>query len=623
LTRVDPLLGSYTSDVSGDETHIGSDVLVVRARRDIQPHEEISISYTRSGNDARKFLRRAKKHAPQTLSTSSDVPPCVECKGLRDLTIFCQEATCDALVHETCWRQLDGNGWLWRENIDTRWRCSKHLTPANRREREEAIDGFLPTSVGIKNPDAVTCWLASCLQMLAASKHVIRMCARAVIRPEPWGPVTLLFSRAILYIVQRDDLKCDIKQLSLEIEKNLPGNVVNSNRQQQQDINESFLVLLDQLEKDGLGDLTTLTSSLVTQKYECHNCKRISKKPEPTSCLFLFCRSPSDQSLDQLLIDHWSVEDQVADKRCPDCNARGATSSEAVDRLPKLLPIVVQDVQDQTRGPQAPTISFPPILKSREWSSERAHFQLIGVAKWKKGHFTAFRKVCSTVPHWMFCDDMKDHRHASETDVLRSQQGATMFLYQKMDSPVEQQWVDEMRAFAESHDPPRPLASVPKHQRCVAALHTDVRCARPASHGSLCTEHMRAIYGVYVQHVNRDIGDGLFAARAFEPGEFIVPYTGDWVPTSKRQAKKDRYTVEFTEQLSLNADRTNTQLGRYVNSARGSGNNNAVLTLNTKNDTVSIKALHGPIDVGDQILIAYSSSYRIPPPRGRPPDVEI
>jgi hypothetical protein len=44
LTRVDPLLGSYTSDVSGDETHIGSDVLVVRARRDIQPHEEISVS---------------------------------------------------------------------------------------------------------------------------------------------------------------------------------------------------------------------------------------------------------------------------------------------------------------------------------------------------------------------------------------------------------------------------------------------------------------------------------------------------------------------------------------------------------------------------------------------------
>lgn len=67
-----------------------------------------------------------------------------------------------------------------------------------------------------------------------------------------------------------------------------------------------------------------------------------------------------------------------------------------------------------------------------------------------------------------------------------------------------------------------------------------------------------------VRAVHPGIGSGLFAARTFQKGEFVIEYTGKRIPTSLADALPSRYLFEVDNEWTIDASEERN-IARFVN----------------------------------------------------------
>ncbi|XP_064625906.1 N-lysine methyltransferase KMT5A-like [Lineus longissimus] len=89
---------------------------------------------------------------------------------------------------------------------------------------------------------------------------------------------------------------------------------------------------------------------------------------------------------------------------------------------------------------------------------------------------------------------------------------------------------------------------------------------------SLCTK-------LEVKEVNEYVGKGLFAAKPFAPGDFVVEYEGDLITaseatrreiTKKYTQNRHKFLYDFVhngEQLCIDSTNNTETFGRYANDA--------------------------------------------------------
>ena len=67
-----------------------------------------------------------------------------------------------------------------------------------------------------------------------------------------------------------------------------------------------------------------------------------------------------------------------------------------------------------------------------------------------------------------------------------------------------------------------------------------------------------------VMHSRPGTGKGLFAARPYTKGEFIVEYTGVKIPTKVADTLKTRYLFELDEKWTIDGNE-HSNIARYIN----------------------------------------------------------
>lgn len=67
-----------------------------------------------------------------------------------------------------------------------------------------------------------------------------------------------------------------------------------------------------------------------------------------------------------------------------------------------------------------------------------------------------------------------------------------------------------------------------------------------------------------VREASPGLGKGLFAARTYAKGEFIVEYTGTKIPSSTADALKTRYLFELDEAWTIDGE-DESNIARYIN----------------------------------------------------------
>jgi hypothetical protein len=151
-------------------------------------------------------------------------------------------------------------------------------------------------------------------------------------------------------------------------------------------------------------------------------------------------------------------------------------------------------------------------------------------------------------------------------------------------------------------------------QRCTAMLPNNMLCRTMTPYGQYCAMHLSEIEGLSIQ-VSTVAGGGLglFATRekGFSKGEHVAHYTGDYRHTDIHR-EKSFYVFQLTEAVSIDAARTNCGSARWANSNLHTQNRaNVSFVASTQHKTVRLRAKH-KIKKGEEILVSYGSSYRIP-----------
>jgi Chromo (CHRromatin Organisation MOdifier) domain/SET domain len=148
-------------------------------------------------------------------------------------------------------------------------------------------------------------------------------------------------------------------------------------------------------------------------------------------------------------------------------------------------------------------------------------------------------------------------------------------------------------------------------QRCVADTKAGGQCKAKTRHGEYCWIHLAQLHGARIKKSTiADGGKGLFAARNYKKNEVIARYTGDLVSTdTDDNYQGSMYVLELTEEVAIDAARTNTAEGRMVNDARGSGHrNNARFSINQMNKTAVLRAKRN-IKKGEEFFCSYGNIY--------------
>jgi hypothetical protein len=115
-------------------------------------------------------------------------------------------------------------------------------------------------------------------------------------------------------------------------------------------------------------------------------------------------------------------------------------------------------------------------------------------------------------------------------------------------------------------------AIVMPSQQCTADNKRGARCKARTRFGHLCWVHLKKELGVRVKKsAIPGAGLGLVAARHFEEGEELVPYTGDLIvtPAMERTCQDSNYMFGLCDGVAIDAARTNTAVGRFVNDSQG------------------------------------------------------
>ncbi len=68
----------------------------------------------------------------------------------------------------------------------------------------------------------------------------------------------------------------------------------------------------------------------------------------------------------------------------------------------------------------------------------------------------------------------------------------------------------------------------------------------------------------YVVRPRPGIGEGLFAARRFHKGEFVIEYTGKRIPSSYADTLPSRYLFQIDHTWTVDASEAHNR-GRFVN----------------------------------------------------------
>lgn len=108
--------------------------------------------------------------------------------------------------------------------------------------------------------------------------------------------------------------------------------------------------------------------------------------------------------------------------------------------------------------------------------------------------------------------------------------------------------------------------------------------------------------GPYVVRDRPPMGRGLFAARSFKKGDFIVEYTGKKIPNKLADALKTRYLFELDEKWTIDAE-DGSNIARYINHACAPN-----AEADTHDGHILIAAAK-KIALGEEITINYGEEY--------------
>lgn len=157
--------------------------------------------------------------------------------------------------------------------------------------------------------------------------------------------------------------------------------------------------------------------------------------------------------------------------------------------------------------------------------------------------------------------------------------------------------------------PKRSGAIVMPSQQCTAASRHGPRCKARTAKGQYCWSHLRSIKGLRIKKSPGN-GFGLFAARRLPAGHG-VDYTGD-----RKVLQSDRdggvYFLRDRAGSAIDAARTNSGEGRWVNDPRGSGKRaNAKFCLHTPpgGERRACVRMTRPVKEGEEILVRYGQGY--------------
>jgi hypothetical protein len=182
------------------------------------------------------------------------------------------------------------------------------------------------------------------------------------------------------------------------------------------------------------------------------------------------------------------------------------------------------------------------------------------------------------------------------------------------DTPAEAAQRAEYISYAEASqqlagDRPQPNkrgAIVTKSQRCTAQTESGDHCRQRTAKGQYCYSHRRGKLGIRVG--KSDIpgaGYGVIATRAL-PRRTRVLYTGDLVPLHNDR-DGGPYFLELTHDQAVDAARTNTAEGRWINDPKGTGKraNCRFVIHRGKACVETTRALNA----GEELLVSYGAGY--------------
>ena len=176
------------------------------------------------------------------------------------------------------------------------------------------------------------------------------------------------------------------------------------------------------------------------------------------------------------------------------------------------------------------------------------------------------------------------------------------------------------KAAAEESHPPAPNLPAPNakgaivmpSQRCTAQTKKGEHCKQRTAKGQFCYNHLKGERGLHIKKstVNPQAGFGLVATRALPKGTRI-PYTGDKISLrSKRRG--GTYVLQVKKYEGIDAARTNSGEGRWVNDPRGTGlSANCEFILYTPPGGTRAAWLRTlrPIEKGEELLVKYGAGY--------------
>jgi transposase InsO family protein len=175
------------------------------------------------------------------------------------------------------------------------------------------------------------------------------------------------------------------------------------------------------------------------------------------------------------------------------------------------------------------------------------------------------------------------------------------------------------RAAAASVRPPAPNLPAPNlhgsivmpSQRCTAQTKQGSHCRQRTAKGQYCWNHLRSLCGLRIKRSKVvGAGMGLHADRAL-PAGFDVDYTGDLVPLES-DSDGGAYFLEIARGRAIDAARTNSGEGRWINDPKGSDSRaNAEFVLYTPpgQPRRACVRTRRPIEKGEEILVKYGAQH--------------
>ena len=182
------------------------------------------------------------------------------------------------------------------------------------------------------------------------------------------------------------------------------------------------------------------------------------------------------------------------------------------------------------------------------------------------------------------------------------------------DTPEEiAQRAANIREATESHPPSddRPAPNkrgtiVMPSQRCTGQTVKGTHCRQRTTKGQYCWNHLRSIEGLRLKRsAIAGAGMGLHAARELPKGTRIL-YVGDQIPLNA-DADGGVYFLQVSQDMSVDAARTNTAMGRWINDPRGSGQRaNGRFVVHQGKACIETTRI---VKIGEELLVPYGGGY--------------